>query len=180
MNTELDIWCKRTKVQYRIIAAIALGRPLKFFGPGHGDNEVVHHINGDHDDDSKGNHLICTSSYHMWIHANNRSKEYRKKLSVAQTGKTCSEEARSKMQGPRPCVQGKNHFNCSGKNNPNYGVKASEEKKAKMSKNHADVSGKNHPNYGIRASEEKKAKMRAGQKRYRDAQKLMKCWINNL
>jgi len=46
---------------YRSIAARALGRPLK-------TNEVVHHINGDKKDNRNCNLLICTDSYHRWLH----------------------------------------------------------------------------------------------------------------
>jgi group I intron endonuclease len=41
-----------------------------------------------------------------------------------------------------------NHADVSGKNNPFFGKRHSEETKQKMSKNHWDCSGKNNPNYG--------------------------------
>jgi hypothetical protein len=50
---------------------------------------------------------------------------------------------------------------CSGKNNPRFGTKYSEETKRKMSDNHLDFSGRKHPNFGKRykRSEETKKKM---------------------
>ena len=44
-----------------MIAVAALGRPLR-------NREAVHHINGIKDDDRNCNLLICTNSYHAWLH----------------------------------------------------------------------------------------------------------------
>lgn len=51
------------KWQYRcrVIASDILGRPLK-------DGEIVHHINGNFQDDRPENLLICTLGYHRELH----------------------------------------------------------------------------------------------------------------
>jgi HNH endonuclease len=53
---------KRPKYEHTIIAERSLGRPLK-------KGKVVHHINGIKDDNRNENLLICSSSYHRWLHA---------------------------------------------------------------------------------------------------------------
>ena len=45
-----------------------LGRKLRQISPGHPDNEVVHHIDGDKQNNSPANLLICTHSYHVELH----------------------------------------------------------------------------------------------------------------
>lgn len=49
------------KFQHRRIAEVALGRLLK---PG----EVVHHIDGNKLNNANNNLLICSQSYHGWLH----------------------------------------------------------------------------------------------------------------
>lgn len=57
------------KYEHDAIAERVLGRPLKTFGAGHPDNEVVHHVDGNKKNNAPANLLICTHSYHTALHA---------------------------------------------------------------------------------------------------------------
>ena len=51
-----------------------LGRKLNWFGPGHPDSEIVHHINGDKKDNRIENLMIVNFVEHMKIHNKLRKK----------------------------------------------------------------------------------------------------------
>lgn len=47
--------------RHKFVAETVLGRCLK-------RDEVVHHINGDQQDDRSSNLLVCSTAYHQWLH----------------------------------------------------------------------------------------------------------------
>lgn len=56
------------KYEHILVAEKALGRNLKNYGTGNPDTEVVHHINGDKQDNRPANLLVCTHRYHTELH----------------------------------------------------------------------------------------------------------------
>ncbi|KVR94949.1 hypothetical protein WK29_06300 [Burkholderia vietnamiensis] len=56
------------KYEHVLIAEQALGRPLRNFGSGNPNTEVVHHINGMKRDNRKENLLVSTHEYHVALH----------------------------------------------------------------------------------------------------------------
>lgn len=50
------------------VAEEVLGRPLRFISKGHPDNEVVHHVDANKQNNVRHNLLICTHSYHTSLH----------------------------------------------------------------------------------------------------------------
>ena len=59
---------KNLRYEHIVIAETVLGRPLKYYGAGHPLNEVVHHIDGDKQNNCKNNLMICTHGYHVSLH----------------------------------------------------------------------------------------------------------------
>lgn len=57
-----------TKYEHIIIGEQALGMPLPQYGKGDPRNLVVHHIDGDKQNNAKTNLLICTHAYHTALH----------------------------------------------------------------------------------------------------------------
>ncbi|WP_220816177.1 HNH endonuclease signature motif containing protein [Pseudomonas paralcaligenes] len=56
------------RYEHILLAEQALGRKLHQIAPGHPENEVVHHIDGDKQNNSPANLLICTHRYHIELH----------------------------------------------------------------------------------------------------------------
>jgi len=54
--------------EHVLIAEKVLGRRLKSKRKGDEHTEIVHHLNGDKTDNRNSNFLICTQSYHRWLH----------------------------------------------------------------------------------------------------------------
>lgn len=57
-----------TVYEHIAVAVRALGRPLRNFGRGNPKTEVVHHIDGDKQNNAPANLLICTHRYHTQLH----------------------------------------------------------------------------------------------------------------
>jgi hypothetical protein len=56
------------KYEHIILAEQALGMPLPQYGKGDGRNVVVHHVDGNKQNNVKTNLLICTHAYHTALH----------------------------------------------------------------------------------------------------------------
>lgn len=56
------------RYEHVLVAEKALGRPLKNLGRGNPNTEVVHHIDGDKQNNAPTNLLICTHQYHTELH----------------------------------------------------------------------------------------------------------------
>ncbi len=52
--------------EHILVAEEKMGRPLKWFGPGHPDSEIVHHLNGDRTDNHPANLQITCHVEHMF------------------------------------------------------------------------------------------------------------------
>ena len=63
----LVLGSRNRKLEHRVIAGNAIGRPLK-------RSEDVHHVYGDRTDNT--NLVICTHAYHMALHARMRKHPY--------------------------------------------------------------------------------------------------------
>jgi hypothetical protein len=64
----VNVGVRERQYEHILIAEEMLGRKLKYFGQGHPDNEVVHHIDCDKQNNSRENLLVCTHSYHTSLH----------------------------------------------------------------------------------------------------------------
>lgn len=56
------------RAEHRLVMERTLGRPLKWFGPGHPDSEVVHHLNHVKTDNRPKNLVVLSISEHHLIH----------------------------------------------------------------------------------------------------------------
>lgn len=56
------------KYQHILIAEQRIGRPLRFFGKGNPNNEIVHHKNGNKSDNSPVNLVVMTHAEHIALH----------------------------------------------------------------------------------------------------------------
>lgn len=66
---EIALGDGRWQYEHILMAENIIGRKLKFFGVGHPDNEVVHHVDGVKTNNVQSNFLFCTHSYHTELHA---------------------------------------------------------------------------------------------------------------
>ena len=60
--------------EHDLVAEQKLGRPLKWFGMGHPNTEIVHHINGNKKDNRPENLAILACSEHSKVHNAMRKK----------------------------------------------------------------------------------------------------------
>lgn len=66
------------KYEHILVAEKMLGRKLKYFGPGHSENEVVHHKDGDKTNNAPSNLLVCSHSEHVALHDSESPKRKKK------------------------------------------------------------------------------------------------------
>ena len=110
----------------------------------------------------------CGSGKHGLFYGHHHTEEAKKKISEANKGIPCSEEAKKKLS-----IIAKDRYK-NKRNHPWYGRKHSEESKKKISENHADISGENNPMYGRKHSIQSKKKMSESHKGYKPSLEALK------
>lgn len=93
-NGYLVMYKNNKRLLLHVLAAEnALGRKLK-------RNEIVHHINGNRADCRNSNLLVCTKTYHQWLHWE-MSRRYQQKHFYVQSISNCFKYARRRFKSPQ-------------------------------------------------------------------------------